>query len=261
MEYVTSADGTSIAYRRTGSGPPLVLVHGTGVDHHVWDDVVPLFAESYTVLAVDRRGRGESGDADGYSIRREFEDLETIAAAVEGPVRLLGHSYGAICAVGAAPGIGNLRRLVLYEPPLARDEGSSTPPPEQRRMENLADRGEDEAILEIYWNDMRGEPDQLERLKARSDYGQRVDAAPTLPREMDGRREYRPTPDTYPAVDVPTLLLTGSASREPLKRSVAVAADLFPNSRIVELEGYGHTAMNRGPERFTSAVLDFLVEE
>lgn len=257
MESVTSADGTRIAYRRTGAGPPLVLVHGTGVDHHVWDDVVPLFADSYTVLAVDRRGRGESGDAADYSIRREFEDLEAVATAVEGSVRLLGHSYGAICAIGAAPRIATLRRLVLYEPPLARGEGSS-PPPEQRRMKHLADRGEPEAILETYWSDLRGEPDQLERLKARPDYDRRLDAASTIPREMDGRREYRPTPDTYPAVDVPTLLLTGSESREPLKRSVAVAADLFPNSRVVELEGYGHTAMNRGPDRFTSAVLDFL---
>lgn len=261
MEHVTSEDGTPIAYRRTGDGPALVLVHGSGVDHHMWDDVIPALSDSFTVFAVDRRGRGESGDAAEYSIEREFEDLGAVARSIDGSVTLLGHSYGAICAIGAAPRVSKLHRLVLYEPPLSRGEGASAPSPEQRRLEELAERGEDEAVLETYWTDMRGQSDRLERLKARSDYDRRVEAAPTLPREMDGRREFRPTPDTYPEVDVPMLLLTGSESRDPLKRSVGVTADLFPNSTVVELEGYGHSAMNRGPDRFVAELVDFLAEQ
>lgn len=64
LETVTSADGTPIAFERTGSGPPLVLVHGGACDHRFWDlsDVRSTFAEQYTVYAMDCRGVGESGD-------------------------------------------------------------------------------------------------------------------------------------------------------------------------------------------------------
>lgn len=64
LETVTSADGTPIAFERTGSGPPLVLVHGGACDHRFWDlsDVRSTFAERYTVYAMDCRGVGESGD-------------------------------------------------------------------------------------------------------------------------------------------------------------------------------------------------------
>ncbi|MFC6723837.1 alpha/beta fold hydrolase [Halobium palmae] len=263
MDRVTSDDGTGISFSRTGDGPALVLVHGTGVDRHVWDDVIPALGESFTVFAIDRRGRGESGDADDYAVGREFEDLTALATAVDGPVNLLGHSYGAICAIGAAPQLPDLRRLILYEPPLWRGDGTSapSPTPEQRRMEALAERGEKEAILETYWTDLRGEPHRLDRLRSRPDYRRRVSAAHTLPREMGGRREFRPTPESYPEVAVPTLLLTGSETDDRIKRSVDAAADLFSDVRRVEIEGHGHAAMNTAPDRFVAEVIAFLAND
>ncbi|WP_336023280.1 alpha/beta fold hydrolase [Halobellus salinisoli] len=260
MESVTSADGTAIAYSRGGGGPALILVHGTGVDHHVWDDVVPTLSESFEVYAIDRRGRGESGDTEEYSIEHEFDDIAALAASIDGPVNVVAHSYGAICAVGAAQRVSELRRLVLYEPPLWRGDGSPSPPPEQRRMRELVDRGDYQGVLETYWVDMRGEPDRFQRLKSRSDYDRRVDVAHTFPREMSGRREFRPTPETYPAVEVPTLLLTGSETHDSIKRSVAATAALFPDGETVEIDGCGHAAMNTAPERFVSEVVDFLVD-
>ena len=64
QETVTSKDGTPIACWRSGEGPPLVLVHGTAADHGRWRPVLPAFEERFTVFAVDRRGRGGSGDSD-----------------------------------------------------------------------------------------------------------------------------------------------------------------------------------------------------
>jgi len=62
LEAVPSADGTSIAVARTGSGPPLVLVYGNGDVYTFWElaGVRPAFAEHCTVYAIERRGRGES---------------------------------------------------------------------------------------------------------------------------------------------------------------------------------------------------------
>lgn len=68
MEKFRSRDGTLIAYERTGTGEPLVLVHGSGDDHTRWTPVLPALARRFAVYAIDRRGRGESGDSPAYSL-------------------------------------------------------------------------------------------------------------------------------------------------------------------------------------------------
>src|SRR5688572_26807167 len=78
LEQVISPDGTAIAVWRSGAGPPLVLVHGTTADHSRWAPVVPALEERFTVLAIDRRGRGRSGDADHYALERESEDVAAV---------------------------------------------------------------------------------------------------------------------------------------------------------------------------------------
>ena len=75
MIRVASGDRTEIACRVAGAGPPLVLVRGTAADHTRWGSVSSALEGTFTVYAVDRRGRGESGDADRYPIEREFEVL------------------------------------------------------------------------------------------------------------------------------------------------------------------------------------------
>ena len=79
---VRSPDGTAIAYSESGSGPPLLLVHGTTADHTRWAPIAPRFEPQFTVHAVDRRGRGGSRDVNGYSIEREFEDIATVVDAI-----------------------------------------------------------------------------------------------------------------------------------------------------------------------------------
>ena len=113
---VTSLDGTPIAYWRSGEGQPLLLVHGTAADHGRWRPVLPVFEERFTVCAVDRRGRGASSDSDDYAIEREFEDVAAVVDSLGEPANLLGHSYGALCALEAALLSRNVRNLVLYDP-------------------------------------------------------------------------------------------------------------------------------------------------
>ena len=97
METVTPRDGTPIAYGRGGEDPPLVLVHGTTADRLTWEFVLPELQKHFTVYAIDRRGRGESGGGGStYNIEREFEDVVAVIDSIDGTVGLLGHSYGAI---------------------------------------------------------------------------------------------------------------------------------------------------------------------
>jgi pimeloyl-ACP methyl ester carboxylesterase len=75
MEKVISKDGTPIAYHRQGSGPPLVLVHGAGSIAKRWFPIIPALEKNFTVFAMERRGRGESGDNEPYAFERELKIL------------------------------------------------------------------------------------------------------------------------------------------------------------------------------------------
>src|SRR3712207_1060459 len=146
-ESVTSKDGTPIAYRRSGQGPPLVLVHGTAADHNRWAPVLPAFEERFAVFAVDRRGRGGSGDSDDYAIEREFEDVAAVADSLGEPTVLLAHSYGALCALEAALLTRNIRKLVLYDPGIEVAGQEIYPPEVIERLEALLEAGDRGAVV------------------------------------------------------------------------------------------------------------------
>jgi pimeloyl-ACP methyl ester carboxylesterase len=188
VEHVTSGDGTEIAYDRSGSGRPLVLVHGTSVDRASFDFVEPLLSDRCKLLAVDRRGRGESGDSmDGYGIEQEFADIAAVVDSQADPADLFGHSYGATVALGAAPLVRNLRRLILYEPA----PGVPVIDPELlARLDALLAEGEREQLLSIFLSELGLDPDALEQLRASPIWGRRVATAHTIPRELRAEESY-----------------------------------------------------------------------
>jgi hypothetical protein len=100
-QYVTSKDGTRIAYDVSGSGPVVMLLHGGGQTRQVWHRAgyVSRLSKEFTVVTVDIRGNGESGkpaDASAYHFMRINEDLLAIADAVKAQrLSLWGFSYGA----------------------------------------------------------------------------------------------------------------------------------------------------------------------
>ena len=88
METVSSANGTPIAFERTGSGPSLVIVHGnTARTITRWELIRPRLEDHFTVHAIDRRGRGDSGDAQKYSLEREFEDVAAVVTSTDRTLR------------------------------------------------------------------------------------------------------------------------------------------------------------------------------
>lgn len=263
METVPSADGTPIAYERTGSGPPLVLVHGVAGDHTRWElfDVRPALAEHHTVYAIDRRGRGGSGDSEEYTLEREFEDVAAIVDSIDGPANLLGHSHGALCALGGALLSDNLRSLILYEPPVPWeiigpnifDEAVVS------EMEALLDAGENEQALVLFLQEQLGLPsEQLEALRSAPSWQARVDSAHTLPRELRAPMDAEFDEDRISELTVPTLLLVGGESPKWSEDATKILHDSIANSRIAVLEGQGHLAMNTAPELFLETVVAFI---
>lgn len=108
---VVSKDGTQIASWRSGKGPALVLVHGTTADHTIWDGLVPRLTPYVTVYAMDRRGRGASGDNKAFAVEREVEDVAAVVNGIGGRVDVMGHAYGALWALEAATLTPNIARL------------------------------------------------------------------------------------------------------------------------------------------------------
>lgn len=261
IETVTSADGTSIAYERGGRGPPLVLVHGTTADHTRWDPLRPAFEEHFTVYAIDRRGRGESGDATEYALEREAEDIAAVVDSIGESVVLLGHSYGALCSLEAALRTDRLRKLILYEPPLAVSDHVTDTEDVLDEMTALMDDGENEQALVRFFRGVVGSSStELDAYRSSPDWPARVDAVHTVVREERAEKGYEFDAARFVGLTIPTLLLSGDESAPFLKDATDVLNDALPNSRIAIFAGHGHAAMNTAPELFIDEVLAFIQE-
>lgn len=253
-----SRDGTRIAYWRSGSGPPLLLVHGTTADHTRWARLLPNLEQHFTVHAMDRRGRGGSGDAAGYAIEREFEDVAAVIEAIGEPVFLLGHSYGAICSLEASLLTDKIRRLILYEPPIPTG-GPIYPPGALERIQALVDAGDAEAGLEVFFREVVRMPDhELDSFRALPAWNVRVTLAPTIPRELAVDRSYRFRPERFASFSIPTLLLLGGDSPPVFRQATDALAASLPDSRVAVMAGQRHLAMDTAPELFLAEVGRFL---
>ena len=139
MPTVTSRDGTTIAYSKTGNGPTLILVSGA-TSFRAFDPsqqaLADLLADQFTTIAYDRRGRGESGDTQPYATEREIEDIAALIAANGGHAFVLGFSSGAVLALEATAAGLPIDKLVMYEPPFVM-AGSGFPPPPADYVETL----------------------------------------------------------------------------------------------------------------------------
>ena len=256
MQTVRSRDGVEIDYWTSGSGPNLVLVHGSSADHTRWGPVMAAFEQYFTVSAMDRRGRGGSGDALAYSLEAEFEDVAAVCDALDGPVYLIGHSFGALCCLEAALRTGNLAGLVLYEPP-TQAEGYD-PSDVVRRMNDLLEQDDREGVLTILFREVVGTSEGgLQALKADPSWRARLAGAHTIPREF-ADAEYVLDPSRFSGMTTPTLLLLVSESPPFLKSSTGAVAAALPNSQVVALEGQGHLAITTASQLFSSEVIGFL---
>ena len=263
---VSSPDGTAIAVFSAGQGPPLVLVHGATADHTTWRTSGPLLAARHTTHAIDRRGRGDSGDAPGYSIEREYEDLaavvDAIAAESGRPVDVVGHSYGGRIGLGAAPLTPNLGRLVVYE--------GAPPPGEGRgyqdagtlaRVEALVAAGDRDEALATFMRDIVGMPeDDLAAFRLDPIWPRRAAAIDTTIRELRAEVEPAASLRALSAVRQPVLQILGGASAAIFGEATRALDARLRNGRIVTIDGARHAAHHAHARAFVDAIEEFLAD-
>jgi pimeloyl-ACP methyl ester carboxylesterase len=257
---ITSKDGVAISCRQSGVGRPLLLVHGTTADHRSWDPITPLLASHCTIFAMDRRGRGGSGDSSEYSLEREVADIVAVVEAIGEPVALLGHSYGALCGLEAALVTAQIDRLILYEPGLATGI-PLYPPGVPERMQALIDRGELEAVVDVLFREVVRMPDhELATYRQSPLWADRLPLAATIPREMAAELAYHFDAARFAELQTATMLLQGGDSPPVLRQATELVAAALPNSKIVILAGQQHIAYRTHPEMFARETLRFLLD-
>ena len=257
LEFVVSDDGTPIAVWRSGAGKPLLLVHGTTADHSRWAPVLAAFEAHHSVLTMDRRGRGRSGDSAEYELAREFEDVASVVEWAGDDVCVLGHSYGGICALEAAAGLTDrVTKLVLYEPPMGF---VASPPHVVQKLETLLSAGERDELVACFMREVAAvPPDQVELLRSLPAWQARIAAADTIPREELANRTYVFDPSRFRDVHVPTLFLLGGDSPEPFVQACRGVEAALPDCQVVVLPGQRHNAIDTATELFVAEVTRFL---
>lgn len=243
-EFVTSADGTPIAYDRDGEGAPVVVVGGIFCDRQRTADLAGHLAESFSVINYDRRGRGDSGDTPPYAVEREIDDLAALIDAAGGTAMVYGHSSGAALALEAAAKGLRITRLVLHEPPYGPDDEASRSNArrlaERVRSAIEADR-EGDAIAHFF-EALGLEPDIVDALRTNPAM---LAVARTMPYDFEVMGDFSGgvlPADRVRAIRIPTLVLAGGASPDFLRRTAERIVSLLPNGAQAVLDGHDHDA-------------------
>jgi pimeloyl-ACP methyl ester carboxylesterase len=253
-----SKDGTAIAMECTGTGPSLVIVHGGIGDHTRWKPLFPFLAPHFRVCAMDRRGHRASGDSPEYSLQKEAQDVAAVVDSLPGPVFLMGHSYGAVCALEAAFVTHKISKLVLYEPPVQERNHSAV----ASKMESLIRTRQREKALIVFLQEVvMISPVEIEAMRSRPAWANLTKGIDAQIRQLRALDAYRFDSKKISSLEIPTLLLTGSKTVSPdLKRAIEALMVTLPNRRLIVFEGQEHNAMDTIPQKFTEAVSKFLLQ-
>lgn len=205
-----------------------MLVHGGFSDHNTnWTYVKPLLEERFTVYAVARRGRGETDATVGHSLRDEAADVAAIVSQVGEPVFLLGHSYGAQCALEAALEPDRVAKLVLYEPVRPGTFSADL----VARLEQLAAREDWDALVETFLTDgLQVPPDDVVALRDSPDWAPWIEDAKATLGDLRALVRHTFTPARFRALPMPVLLLVGSESPREVYATDALAGRLFEST-------------------------------
>lgn len=254
-------------YEITGSGEPMVLVHGSWGDHHNWDPVVPLLSQSFQVVTFDRRGHSQSQSGSGQgSFAEDAEDLATLIEQLGlAPAHVGGNSGGAAIALRLAARHAHLcRSLVVHEPPLI-DLLERKPEfggmvsgfyARVRPVVELLTAGQMEAAAQQFVNTVAFRPGAWDTLPPpmRETF---IRNAPTFLDETNDPEGLMLELTSLHAFDRPSLVTTGTESPPFFKPIAAAVAEALPASTSHTFEGAGHVPHLSHPAVYSETVGDF----
>jgi pimeloyl-ACP methyl ester carboxylesterase len=261
MDSVTSKDGTVITYDRLGSGPAVILVTGGSVDRMSNAPLAESLAPHFTVFNYDRRGRNESGDTPPYAVEREVEDIAAMADAAGGSAYLYGSSSGAALALEAACQLGGavITKLALWEPPYIPDGFPKPPADTAKTYTDLVAQGRRGDAVEFFMGKVVGLPPEfITQMRASPFWAQQEALAHTLAYDATVMGDYTLPVGRVAEVNIPTLVLAGSASMPFMPVTARAIVEHLPNGQQRMLEGQRHDV---AAEALAPALIEFFGAE
>ena len=275
--FITSADGTQIAYETAGSGQPLILVGGalSSREFDKRSGLVQELAERFQVIYYDRRGRGDSGDTRPYAIEREIEDIDALIDGVGGSAYLYGMSSGGVLALHAANVLhSKVTKLALYEPPLILDTQFRTVPENYSDLLQAAnDESNRDKAVSTFMTVALGIPEEyldFMRQSAPIDpndggvqpptWAEMEAVAHTLIYDayiMEGLQVGKPlAAKMWQHINMPTLIVTGAESDPFFAHAATTLVDRFENAQHITLANENH---NVSPEVLAPVLHNFFI--
>lgn len=259
MNKIKLASGTTIAYRDSGGGDPIVLLHGYCGSHRYWDEVLPTIEFHGRVIAVDLRGHGQSSAAEGvYTMEQMADDIAALLDELKlARVNLFGHSLGGYISLAFAEKYPD--RLLT----LGLVHSTAFPDSEQaqanrlKAAETISTQGivpfVDGLIPKLFAPEHRESmPEQLSKAKEIG-YTTSIEGAVGCALGMKDRPDRVSVLDQ---LDIPILLLAGELDEviPPEKRFPITKS----NVTAVTLSRVAHMGMMEDSQAFATGIAEFL---
>ncbi|MER8085374.1 alpha/beta fold hydrolase [Streptomyces sp. NPDC058316] len=241
MDKILSRDGTLIAYRRRGEGPPVILVGGALSTAATDAPLARLLAPRLGVITYDRRGRGSSGDSGPYRVEREIEDLAALVAAAGGRASLFGTGAGGALALEAQAAGLPVDLLAVYEPPYTPGaSGERFKACCTARLHRLLTAGDRAGAVELFLSVTGVPADMIARMRRAPLWRDLVSMAHTLAYDDALLGNGAIPAERFASVTARTLVVCGGFSPERARLSSRALADALPRARHRTLTGQTH---------------------
>lgn len=265
MQTITSADGTTIAYEKTGSGPAIIVISNAAEDHTGVASLTKALSEHFTVISFDRRGRGASGDPQPYDSARELEDIAALIDIAGGTAALTSGSGGCAITLDAASALGDkVTGLYLYDPPFFVDDSRPPAPADYvEHVEELVAAGKRSEAVEYVMTEMIGVPvEYIEPMKQDPSWEDMARYAHTFAYEgriLRGLQDGKPLPADRWSIDAPIAVAIGGESEPYFRVGADALAGLLPNVTVLTLPGQDHGAFWAAPEPVSEQIRESLL--
>lgn len=260
-----------IRYERYGDrGDPVVLVHGSWVDHRTFDRIAPVLGDSMRVLAYDRRGYGGStGPTRAHPVKDDAEDLANFLVATDlYPAHVVAHSYGGCVAfhlAGSRPEL--VRAVVAHEPPclgfLEDDPATALEAQELRagvaQLRRALRQGEIESAARGFVTALARDPGAWDRMPV-DGKATFLANAPHWLEEVSDPETDRPELSGLSEAMSPVLLTEGADSPPFLRRMTEALARRLRNVKVQQIPDVGHFPHLTRPAQYIGLLHRFLVE-
>ena len=262
IDTVTSADGTTIGYRKIGKGPGLIILHAGMLASQHFIFLANTLADTYTVYIPDRRGRGLSGPpGDNYSIKKELDDLNAVLKKTKAKF-VFGYSSGGLLALEAALELP-IKKLAVYDPAISIN--GSVPIEWLPSFEQaLADNDLQKAAFIILQGTHLFDPENFVNPPNTSDknsdenmFQEVLTLVPTFKMDISWVIQLDSKYGRYKNITIDTLLLGGEKSPKYLRDALTILEKTIPNAKRYELIGLDHGASTAKPEVIAKKLKNF----